>query len=84
MAHCPSDTIRLCLHRWSRTGVEQMQVALDDMINCPAATSDIPLCGSSKANGGTLYRHLRRGHKRYRKGKNSKQQFSSNRMNALR
>ena len=31
-----------------------------------------------KANGGTLYRHLRQGHKRYRKGKNSKRSVIPN------
>ncbi|XLT99326.1 Transposase, IS30 family [Aeromonas rivipollensis] len=50
-----------------------------DMINCPVSHEWIyRYVARDKANGGTLYRHLRQGHKRYRKGKNSKRSVIPN------
>ena len=67
----------------SRTGVLSKSVALETYFARLATM--IYRWARDKANGGTLYRHLRQGHKRYRKGKNSKRShFRYRLMNALR
>ncbi|HAS3439142.1 TPA: IS30-like element ISAeca1 family transposase [Vibrio cholerae] len=75
----PSDTIDfVCMALVADWSPEQIS-GVGDMINCPVSHEWIyRYVARDKANGGTLYRHLRQGHKRYRKGKNSKRSVIPN------
>lgn len=50
-----------------------------ELIDCPVSHEWVyRYVAQDKANGGTLYRHLQQGHKRYRRGKNSKRSVIPN------
>ena len=75
----PPDTIdfvRMALAvDWSPEQISEV----GERINCPVSHEWVyRYVARDKANGGTLYRHLRQGHKRYRKGRNSKRSVIPN------
>lgn len=70
------DFVRMALAAdWSP---EQIS-GVGELIHCPVSHEWIYRhVAQDKAHGGALYRHLRQGHKRYRKGKNSKRSVIPN------
>ncbi|SIQ40209.1 Transposase and inactivated derivatives, IS30 family [Aeromonas sp. RU39B] len=70
------DFVRMALAAdWS----PEQRSGVGYMIDCPVSHEWIyRYVARDKANGGTLYRHLRQEHKRHRKGKNSKRSVIPN------
>ena len=75
----PPDTIDFVRMALAADWSPEQISGVGERIDCPVSHEWIyRYVARDKANGGTLYRHLRQGHKRYRKGRNSKRSVIPN------
>ena len=75
----PADTIEFVRMALAADWSPEQVSGVGKLIHCPVSHEWIyRYVAQDKAHGGTLYRHLRQGHKRYRRGRNSKRSVIPN------